>query len=94
MNKMLPKIVRVKPLGGYRLELVFNDGAKGAFDFSWIFDLVGPMKEPLRDEAYFTRVFLENGALSWPNGFDLSPWNVRRRMEATGVLSERGIAAE
>lgn len=94
MNKALPKIVRVKPLGGYRLDLVFNDGAHGAFDFGWVFDLVGPMKEPLRDEAFFARVFLENGALAWPNGFDLSPWNVRERMEAAGALVGRGVAAE
>lgn len=94
MSKALPKIARVKPLGGYRLEIAFSDGKGGAFDFGWVFEHVGPMNEPLRDEAYFARVFLENGALAWPNGFDLSPWNVRERMEAASVLVGRGVAAE
>ncbi|MCR6645588.1 MAG: DUF2442 domain-containing protein [Terricaulis sp.] len=91
----LPKIIRVKPLGGYRLEIGFSDGAAGAFDFGWVFERVGPMNAPLQDEAFFARVFLENGALAWPNGFDLSAWNVRARMEAAGVLATaRGVAAE
>lgn len=94
MNKSLPKIIRVKPLGRHRLEISFSDGKGGAFDFTWLFEHAGPMNQPLRDEGYFGRVFLENGALAWPNGFDLSPWNVRERMENAGVLSERGVAAE
>jgi len=95
MSKTLPKIVRVKPLGGHRLELVFSDGKGGVLDFGWVFEHVGPMNAPLRDEAYFARVFLENGALAWPNGFDLSAWNVRERMEAGGALGAmRGVAAE
>jgi Protein of unknown function (DUF2442) len=94
MPEKLPKIVSVKPLGGYRLELAFADGAHGAHDFSWVFERIGPMNEPLRDQNYFARVFLENGALAWPNGFDLSPWNVQRRMEEAGQLKAQEIAAE
>lgn len=44
------------------------------------------MIEPLRDSAMFNRVFLEHGAPTWPNGFDLSPWSLRRRMEEAGEL--------
>ena len=94
MHKKLPKIVRVRPAGGHKLDIAFADGARGVFDISWIFERVGPMNEPLQDETYFARVFLENGALTWPNGYDLSPWNIRRRMEETGVLTPQGVAAE
>lgn len=94
MTEKLPKIVRVKPLGGHRLDVAFADGASGAFDFSWIFEPLGPMNEPLRDPVYFARVFIENGALAWPNGYDLSPWNIRSRMEAAGALTPRPVAAE
>ena len=94
MHKKLPKIVRVQPLGGHKLELAFADGAGGVGDFGWIFERIGPMNEPLRDEEFFALVFLENGALAWPNGYDLSPWNVRRRMEEAGVLRAHGVAAE
>lgn len=58
------------------------------------FERIGPMNEPLQDEFFFARVFLENGALTWPNGYDLSPWNVRKRMEAAGALRAHWVAAE
>ncbi len=45
------------------------------------------MLVPLRDEAYFARVFLEFGALTWPNGFDIAPEWLRREMAAAGELS-------
>jgi hypothetical protein len=44
------------------------------------------MLEPLRDEAYFSRVFLEFGAPTWPNGFDIAPECLRREMAAAGEL--------
>lgn len=94
MHKKLPKIVRVRPANGHKLDIAFADGARGVFDMSWIFERIGPMNEPLQDEAYFGRVFLENGALTWPNGYDLSPWNIRRRMEEAGALRATGVAAE
>ncbi len=46
----------------------------------------GPMLEPLRDGRYFARVFLEFGAPTWPNGFDIAPEWLRREMEAAGEL--------
>ena len=32
---------------------------------------IDPDMEPLRDPAFFARVFLDDGILTWPNGFDL-----------------------
>lgn len=94
MSKKLPKIVSVTPAGGHRLHIAFDDDAHGVHDFAWLFERVGPMNEPLRDPAYFAQVFLENGALTWPNGYDLSPWNTRKRMEDAGELKAREVAAE
>jgi hypothetical protein len=38
-----------------------------------MFDLIDVVRvEPLRDPAYFARVFLDDGILTWPNGFDPS----------------------
>jgi len=31
------------------------------------------MLEPLKDESFFRRVFLESGAPVWANGYDLCP---------------------
>jgi hypothetical protein len=89
---MLTKITRVEKLGGFRLRVRFTDGSEGAHDFSALLNEPGPMLEPLRDQAYFERVFLEFGAPTWPNGFDIAPEWLRREMEKAGELTR--VAAE
>ena len=51
------------------------------------------MVEPLRDEAFFGRVFLEMGVPTWPNGFDVDPTNLRMGLEAAGHLRSEDAAA-
>jgi len=89
---MLTKVTRLERLGGFRLRVRFSDGSEGVHDFSAMVNESGPMLEPLRDGAYFGRVFLEFGAPTWPNGFDIAPEWLRREMQAAGELS--GVAAE
>jgi hypothetical protein len=84
---MLSKVVRLERLGGFRLRVLFNDGSGGVHDFSGLVGEAGPMLEPLRDENYFSRVFLEFGAPTWPNGFDIAPQWLHQEMEAAGELS-------
>ena len=84
---MLTKVVRLEKLGGYRLRVRFNDGSEGVHDFTAMVGETGPMLIPLREEAYFARVFLEFGAPTWPNGFDIAPEWLRREMAAAGELS-------
>ena len=80
------KIVKVDKLGGFRLRLHFSDGSVGERDFSDIVAEGGPMVEPLRDPAFFARVFLEYGTLAWPNGFDLDSIALHQEMKAAGQL--------
>lgn len=47
----------------------------------------GPMLAPYREEACLSRAFLEMGAPTWPNGFDVAPEWLRREMIAAGELS-------
>ena len=82
----------MEKLGGFRLRFRFTDGSGGVHDFGRMVEEPGPMIEPLRDEAYFNRVFLEFGALTWPNGFDVAPEWLRREMAAAGELTP--VAAE
>jgi hypothetical protein len=84
---MMIKVTKIKPLGGYRLHATFSDGTVGERDFSALVAASGPMGEPLRDPAYFTGVFLEDGAPTWPNGFDVAPGRLRLEIGATGVLA-------
>jgi hypothetical protein len=85
---MLTKVTSLEKLGGHRLRFEFNDGSSGVHDFSAIVQEPGPLLEPLRDEAYFSRVFLEFGAPTWPNGFDISPEWLRREMAEAGELAQ------
>ena len=89
---MLTKVTKLDRLGGYRLRLRFNDGSEGVHDFAALAREPGSMLAPLQDPAFFARVFLEFGALTWPNGFDVAPEWLRREMEAAGELSK--VAAE
>jgi Protein of unknown function (DUF2442) len=89
---MLAKVTRLEKLGSFKLRVVFNDGSEGVHDFAGLVGEVGPMLDPLRNEAYFARVFLEFGAPTWPNGFDIAPEWLRREMAAAGELSR--VAAE
>jgi hypothetical protein len=75
-------------LDGHKLRIRFSDGSEGVHDFSTMVGETGPMIEPLRDEAYFARAFLEFGAPTWPNGYDIAPEWLRREMAAAGELAQ------
>ena len=70
---MIPQIIEVKALNGYKLWLRFRDGTIGTVDLSA--ELWGPMFEPLKDQALFAKaaVHPELHTVTWPNGADLSP---------------------
>ena len=77
----LIKVRAVKPLGGHRLWLEFSDGSQGERDFWNLVQREREVVEPLRDPGYFARVFIQRGAPTWPNGFDLAPWALYEDME-------------
>jgi hypothetical protein len=41
---------------------------------------------PLHDEAFFSRVFVEMGAPTWPNSFDVDPIALYMETRAAGLL--------
>lgn len=67
----LPRVVQAEHRGGFRVHVVFNDGSENTIDFTdW---LQGPIFEPLKDVAFFTRFFIDGGTVVWPNGADIAP---------------------
>ncbi|MDQ8028070.1 MAG: DUF2442 domain-containing protein [Brevundimonas sp.] len=86
------KARRVRALDGYRLEIAFDDDTIGVADLSGFVHL-GPMTEPLRDPAYFERVFIEMGVPTWPNGCDIDPINQHMLMRKAGTLRPLSAAA-
>ena len=75
------RIIKVKALPGYRLQIDFGDGLTGEIDLSD--RLTGPVFEPLRDPKLFGQVSVDAfGAVCWPNGADLAPDALYERLRA------------
>jgi len=86
-------IRRFEKVGPYRLKLQFTDGLAGEWDFSFLANDPRPNTAAFRDPAFFDKVFLDWGALTWPNGYDWSPEALHADMTAAGVLKFEGAAA-
>ncbi len=89
---MLNKISTLKINGPYSIEIFFADQATGVHDFGELVRREGPMIEPLSDPDYFARGFVEQGVLTWPNGFDLCSDALHKQMKAAGELHYPQIA--
>ncbi|MFB3816268.1 MAG: DUF2442 domain-containing protein [Candidatus Methylomirabilales bacterium] len=81
MPKAVVRITAVELIGPHSLALRFNDGASRRVDL--LPELEGPIFEPLRDPAYFSRVTLDPvaGTVVWPNGADFAPEFLRGQAE-------------
>ncbi|MCL4858242.1 MAG: DUF2442 domain-containing protein [Caldilineaceae bacterium] len=72
---MFPRVIAVRHLREYWLELTFADGQKGRLDFrERITGRRGPFAA-LQDVDFFKQVQVdpEAGTLVWPNDLDLDP---------------------
>lgn len=85
---MLKDIVEVKPLGGYRLYLRFEDGVAGELDFAGRLRFEGVFA-PLRDPAVFAQVRIhpDLGTVAWPNGADLDPDVLYAELSGTAIAA-------
>jgi hypothetical protein len=64
-------IVSTRPLARYRLDVLFDDGFHKVVDLA---PFIGDgISAALKDEAFFQQVKVEDGFISWPNGFDICP---------------------
>jgi hypothetical protein len=90
---MLNKIVDVEVLAPHVLRVTFRDGFSAVHDFARFKNERANAAAPLAEPDYFARVFLDYGALTWPNGYDMCPDALRMEIEREGVL-KRHVAAE
>ena len=72
---MSARIVNVRWLGGFRLELTFADGLRGELDLAEVIKGKDGVFVPLQDAQFFKQVFVnqELGTIAWPNEVDLDP---------------------
>ena len=77
------KLTHAKYANNFKVLLTFSDGHEAIFDGKQLLKNEGPLLEALRDENYFKRVFIDAGALCWPNGLELSPHKLYDTLELT-----------
>ena len=91
---MKSTVTRVRHAGSFRLEVVYADALTAVLDFTtFLAEHDGPIVEELRDTATFSAVRLEDGVVSWPNGFDICPDVLRFWSEQGHVCSDRDTDA-
>ena len=68
------KAIDVKPLDGYKIKVVFNDGVSGIVD---LHDLVQKgIFQTLQDEKKFRNVYTDGSAISWSEELELDVDNI------------------
>ncbi len=82
----MDRVISVKPLENYLLEIEFADGFHKVID---IHPFIGEgISAALKDEAYFRQVTLEDGGgIAWPNGYDFCPNFLREDLPAVDVVT-------
>ena len=68
----MSRVISVRPIPGFMLELEFADGLRKTIDGG---PFIGEgLSSTLRDEDYFQQVAIESGGgIYWPNGYDFCP---------------------
>lgn len=85
-------VTKLVHLGGHRFWIEFTDGSVGEWDYARVKQRAGPMAAPLHDEAFVARAFLDEGAPTWPNGWDVSPEALHAELDAAGALRRKATA--
>ena len=68
---MNPRVIKVTPKSGHKLELTFSNAEQGIYDCSHLLDF-GVFRE-LRDVTYFNQVMVCDGTVVWPHDQDICP---------------------
>lgn len=66
------KILKVKTQE-FKLICRFDDGSVVVYDMTGVVGESGPMIDPLKEKRFFKKAFVESGAVTWPNGYDICP---------------------
>ena len=81
-------VVEVRAEKNHSLWLRFADGVAGIVKLDPS-EFIGVL-EPLRDPVLFDKVYVEQGAASWPGEIDLAPDALYRELQKVGVGSGPG----
>ncbi len=88
LNKIL-KIEKEK----FIIHVEFNDGTKGKFNCEFLFIKPQGLATEILIGNFFDKCFIENGALAWPNGFELCPDSIKMKMiEQKSITTKKKVA--
>jgi Protein of unknown function (DUF2442) len=85
LGTQIARITGVQP-ETYRVTVEYSDGFKGTVDLASLFSAASgkPLASEILRGDLFSRCFVENGALAWPNGCELCPDSIRLWIERAG----------
>lgn len=78
-------VVEVKPLHAYKIFVKFADGTEGRVDMLAFLERDCGVFKTLRDVEKFNAVFVERGAVTWPDELDLAPDKMHDRLQHSDV---------
>ena len=67
----MEKVIRIRPLDGFMLEIEFNTGETRLFDARPY--LKKGIFQRLQDENLFRQAFVSLDTVCWPGGLDIAP---------------------
>jgi hypothetical protein len=80
------RLEQVQPLEDYRLKVKFIDGLEGEAHMAGLIQSPGAgVFAVLRDQALFSKVYLEYGAATWPGELDPAPDAMYEAISRNGV---------
>lgn len=80
------RVTAVQALPFFKLRLRFVDGIAGTVDLdAFIHSPNAGIFACLSDPALFSRVFVENGACTWPGGLDMAPDAMHAMIKSQGI---------
>jgi len=80
-------VKKISVLNDYGLFIELENGETGVFDIKPYIE-TGVFQE-LRDEYYFSQVYVEYGALTWPHEQDIAPERLYKEMVRTEISNSK-----
>jgi hypothetical protein len=71
------KVKEVIPHPDFKLTVIFENGNVSSIDMNFIFHEFGPVVNPLKSYEQFRLVYLEDGIITWPTGYDIDPHHLQ-----------------
>jgi hypothetical protein len=70
----MTRAVKVTASDDYSILVTLEDGRVIQMDMAFIRQQSGPVVEPLKKLEEFKKVFIRNGVVTWPTGYDIDPY--------------------